>query len=233
MTTENINSWQAVQAEVLRRIHVRIWKPGDMIPNEADLAQQLGCARATVNRALRNLSDEGLLERRRKAGTRVALHPVRKATLSIPLIRLEIEERNQSYGYLCLSSERADIPPIIHARMQSAKTDGYLQIKSLHLADGQPFMFEDRWINLSTAPDAANFDFASLSANEWLLTHAPYTRGEISFSAQNANAEVAKNLGVDTATAVFSIERATWDGTRSVTHVRQCFHAGYSMKTSL
>ena len=69
MTDPPFNSWQSVQEEVLARIHSRQWKPGDLIPNEADLAQEFGCARATVNRALQNLADEGLLDRRRKAGT--------------------------------------------------------------------------------------------------------------------------------------------------------------------
>ena len=67
MTDPPFNSWQSVQEEVLARIHSRQWKPGDLIPNEADLAQEFGCARATVNRALQNLADEGLLDRRRKA----------------------------------------------------------------------------------------------------------------------------------------------------------------------
>ncbi|MEP5090001.1 MAG: winged helix-turn-helix domain-containing protein, partial [Paracoccaceae bacterium] len=80
-----INSWHAVQEEVLRRIKNRSWKPGELIPNEADLAIEFGCARATVNRALRALAETGILDRRRKAGTRVALHPVRKVTLEIPI----------------------------------------------------------------------------------------------------------------------------------------------------
>lgn len=227
------NSWQTVQAEVLRRIHARIWAPGAMIPNEAELATELGCARATVNRALRNLSEEGLLERRRKAGTRVALHPVRKATLSIPLIRMEIEERRQEYSYICLSANREAAPAVIRGRLQSELGDTHLHIKSLHFADGAPFVFEDRWINLKTVPDAAAFDFSSLSANEWLLANAPYTRGEISFAAYESDEEVAENLGVRNGIAVFGIERTTWDHDCSVTFVRQCFQPGYTLSTKI
>lgn len=233
MNVINKNSWQSIQAEVLRRIHARIWKPGDMIPNESDLARELGCARATVNRALRNLSDEGLLERRRKAGTRVALHPVRKATLNIPLIRQEIEERNQKYGYVCLKANRETAPALVRGRMLTDEGDNFLHIKSLHLADGKAFVFEDRWINLNTVPDAAECDFSILSANEWLLTHTPYTRGEIEFGAYNSNTEVAKVLGIEKDMAVFTIDRTTWDHNRAVTYVRQCFQHGYTMQTKL
>ena len=67
-------------AELECRIYTREWEPGQSIPNEADLAIELGCARFTVNRALRTLAEVGLIDLRRRGGTRVALHPVRKAT---------------------------------------------------------------------------------------------------------------------------------------------------------
>lgn len=60
---------QAIAAEVRRRILDREWRQGDRIPDEADLAVEFGAARATVNKALQVLADEGLLDRRRRAGT--------------------------------------------------------------------------------------------------------------------------------------------------------------------
>ena len=120
MSDLSFRNWQSVQDEVLRRINSRLWKPGDLIPNEADLATEFGCARATVNRALQNLADSGLLDRRRKAGTRVALHPVRKATLDIPVIRREIEGKGHAYLYSLISSETVIPPQGIVGRMQLA-----------------------------------------------------------------------------------------------------------------
>ena len=111
-----------MQAEVLRRINAREWKPGDFIPNEAELSVEFGCARATVNRALRNLAESGLLDRRRKAGTRVALHPVRKATLDIPVIRYEIEGKGQTYRHSVLLQERLAPPSGIRALMPEGGT---------------------------------------------------------------------------------------------------------------
>ena len=95
MNNPSFRNWQSVQEEGLRRIHARVWKPGDLIPNEVDLALEFGCARTTVNRALRSLAESGLLDRRRKAGTRVAAQPVAKATLDITVIRMEVEGRGQ------------------------------------------------------------------------------------------------------------------------------------------
>ena len=61
-------TWQSIRAEALRRIRAGLWPPGARIPDEAELAAEFGCARATVNRALRDLAEAGLLERKRKGG---------------------------------------------------------------------------------------------------------------------------------------------------------------------
>ncbi|MFK7938477.1 MAG: GntR family transcriptional regulator [Roseovarius sp.] len=233
MGTGDLNNWQAVQAEVLRRIHARIWAPGDLIPGEQALAQEFGCARATVNRALQSLSDAGLLERRRKAGTRVALHPVRKATLDIPVIRREIEDLGHAYSYKVLSCE-ADKPNASLAQMMQLKAqDELIRITSVQFADDVPFVYEDRWLNLTTVPAAAAADFHMVSANEWLVSNAPFSHGDISFSAVNAGPDVAKHLAVSQNTAIFVIDRMTWDVDRSITAVRQYFQAGYRMQTRL
>ena len=47
-------------------------KPGDKLPNEVELARQLGVSRATLREALRDLTVQGVLEVRRGKGTFVS-----------------------------------------------------------------------------------------------------------------------------------------------------------------
>ena len=47
-------------------------KPGDKLPNEVELARQLGVSRATLREALRDLTVQGILEVRRGKGTFVS-----------------------------------------------------------------------------------------------------------------------------------------------------------------
>lgn len=204
-----------------------------MIPNEQALAEEFGCARATVNRALQSLSEAGLLERRRKAGTRVALHPVRKATLDIPVLRYEIEGQGAVYGYTAVQIAEHAPPEEVRSAMQAGAGHRFLHVKSVQTADGAPFVFEDRWINLTTVPEAAQTDFEAISANEWLVRHARFTHGQISFAAVNADAEVAAHLALSQGAAIFVISRITWDGGQAITHVQQFFHEGYRMQTEL
>ena len=192
------NSWQAVRAEVLRRIRAREWPPGEPIPHEADLALELGCARATVNRALREVAESGLIERRRRAGSRVALHPVRKATLDIPVIRVEIESRGEAYDFSLITREETTPPPSIRARFK-APDARLLHVTGLHLADGQPHALEDRWIDAQAVPDTLTTDFTRISPNEWLVLSVPFEGGDIAFSATTASADPAAGHGAATA----------------------------------
>ena len=233
MTGSTRTNWRDVMAEVERRIYTREWQPGQSIPNEADLAIELGCARVTVNRALRTLAEIGLLDRRRKAGTLVALHPVSKATLSIPLIRNEIEASGKSYGYHLLSQKAKPAPARV-TKQFALKADAPLRhVIALHMADSTPYVLESRWINSSVMPHLADVSFTKLSANEWLLRNTPFTHGDIVFGAKNASQFEAVHLATKPDTALFVISRTTWDYNTAVTMVDLVFHAGHRKHTQL
>ena len=233
MRALEINNWQDVQSEVLNRINSRIWKPGDLIPNEADLAIEFGCARATVNRALRSVAQAGLLDRRRKAGTRVATNPVRKAILSIPIIRQEIEDRNQTYSYALISRNLREPSISLRAQMKLNANSKCLHVVALYLADGRPYVCEDRWVNTVAVPELLKVDLSAENANEWLVQNAPFTRGDFAFSARSADAEVAGLLDAKICDALFEIQRTTWNEVTAITTVTLTYHLGYRMQTRI
>ena len=226
------HGWETIRADVLRRIQAREWGPGATIPTEQALAQEFGCARATVSRALQDLAAIGVLERRRKSGTRVAQTPVRRATLDIPLIRQEVEGRGQSYAYR-LQRDAVETPPIpvsLHLRLSPEAL--LRRVICLHFADGQPFLYEDRWLN----PDVLGAqcpDFSVQSANAWLVANVPYASGDISFSAAGAGAAEAAAFAVPLGTPLFVVDRTTWTAQAAITRVRLAYAPGYRMHTTL
>jgi GntR family transcriptional regulator, histidine utilization repressor len=223
-----VNGWEDIRAEVLRRIRTRVWPLGAAIPGEEDLALEFGCARATVNRALRDLADQGVLERRRKAGTRVAAIPVRKATLDIPVIRQQVEALGQVHDHRVLVQRMGTPPAAIAAEMGLPGPLTYLE--TLHLADGAPFVHESRWLNPAVLPPLP--DFAQVSANEWLVTSVTYATGEIAFAAEAAGPAEAQALGVTPGTALFVTERITRDAEGvAITRVRLAHAPGYRLRT--
>lgn len=225
-----MSGWETIRAEVLRRIRERSWPPGGLIPTEEELAVEFGVARATVNRALRELAEAGVLERKRKAGTRVAALPVRKATLDIPVIRQEVEARGQQHGFQVLTQGFMAPPLPIASRLGLRHDTPLLHLETLHLADGRPFVHELRWLNADLLPRPLP-DFTAVSANEWLVAHMSYTTGDIAFSAEGASPREAAVLGVAPATALFITERTTWTAEAPITFVRLAHGPGYRVQT--
>jgi len=226
-------TWQMIRDDVLARIRSRIWPPGELIPHEAELAAEYGCARSTVNRALREVAATGLIDRRRKAGTRVALNPLRRATLHIPVISQEVEARGARYDYSLISREHVSAPLSVRSRMGLPPQAKLLHVRALHLADGSPHAYEDRWINPQAVPEVMAVDFAHVSANAWLVQNVPYTRGELTLGAASADPDCAACLRCATDAAIFTMERITWIGDAPVTLVTQSHPPGYVITTAI
>lgn len=233
MTDLETRSWRSIHRELLRRINEREWPPGSLVPNEADLAAEFNCARTTVNRAMRELADAGLIDRKRRAGTRVALHPISRVVLDIPIIRLEVEQRNAVWRHGLLDQEIRPAPARITSRLGLDRDTAMLHVAGVHFADNHPFLHEDRWINLAAVPEVETVDFADVSANEWLVRNAPYTSGDIAFSAMNADAALAELLEAPLGAALFVVDRITWNKQVPVTAVRLSYAPGYRMNTQI
>lgn len=224
--------WEDLRAAMGERIRAREWAPGGLIPNEAQLAADYGVARATVNRALQSLAEDGVIERKKRAGTRVAALPARRARLEIPVIRLEVEASGARYGFRVLSDavEGAD-----HGLLGQPQGAALRHITTLHLSDGQPQAYEDRWLNMAALPEPLReqTDFGGLSVNEWLVANVPFLGGELAFLAAAAGKVEAEALGLPAGTALLVTERVTYGPEGGITFVRLWHRPGYRVETKL
>ena len=218
-------SYRDIKTEIVARIRRGDWPVDGLIPGEADIATELGCARATVNRALRELADEGVVERKRKAGTRVVAGQIRPARIEIPLVRNRIEDTGARYTYRLVDRRIAQADARLAEKLHVAKGSDVLAILCLHLADGVPHQLEERWINPTAVPAALDETFEAISPNEWLVREKPLTDAEHVISAVNATSEEARLLAVSVHDALFVVERRTWLGDQTITYVRQ-IHVG-------
>lgn len=233
MTSVDTKSWEGVKLELLRRIQSRIWAPGTIIPPETQLAEEFKCSRTTVNRAMRELSTAGLIERKRKAGTQVLATPVRKATFSIPITRLEIQGRGHSYRFVQLEFSVQEAAGLVASRLGVPPKSGVLHARTLHFADNVPFLYEDRWINPRAVPKNIQARLGDMSLNEWLVRNVPYSEGDIAFSAANSTALEAEHLGVSPGTAVLVVDRTTRNAAGVITVVRLVYAPGYRLHTDI
>ena len=66
--------YQQVHDVLTERLVNGYWKSGEILPSEFGLAEELGVSQGTVRKALNQMVDEKLLERRQGKGTYVAEH---------------------------------------------------------------------------------------------------------------------------------------------------------------
>lgn len=225
-------TWQTVQEEVLSRIQSNEWPAGQLIPTETALAAEFGCARATVNRALQDLANCGVLERRRKVGTRVAQHPNVQAVRY--LLRREIEGLGRSYGYHILGYHEGPAPTEIAQAMLLRNDESLLRTRASFTADDQPYCCEERWINGFAAPDLTREAIARVSPCEWLLGHVPVNRASISMGAAIAGTGFVTNaLELDPAEPVLVVERLDWLSNMPVSLSRRYFPNGHRYQAEL
>jgi len=212
--------YKDIQAVLLERITQGTWALGASIPHEAELAAEFDCTRPTISRALRELVETGLVERRRRAGSRVAQRVARDVVLQIPIVREEVTARGKKYSYRLVFRKNTLPPREICSAFGRSGARKALHILALHFENGEPYQLEDRWINLATIPQAANEGFSEISPNEWLVNTIPYTRAEHVLRAGAATRMEARHLTIPTLSPVFIIERSTWLKDQVVTSVR-------------
>lgn len=226
-------SYRDIKQVVLDRIQNRIWAPDSLLPSETDLAEEFSSTRTTVNRALRELAEEGFLERKRKAGTRVLNAPIRKAQFVIPLVRDEVAETGSAYRYSLVERNAMPAPAWLSARLRIPQGQKVLHLRCMHYADTAPFQYEVRWIVPESIPEVLDADFSQSGPNDWLVQKVPFTNLELSFLATKADQTVAEFLDAQAGDPVFTAERITWLRGKPVTLAKLYFAPGYKMTTHL
>ena len=219
-SAEKPTLYRQIRLDIERRILSGQWPPGHRIPFEHELMESYGCSRMTVNKALSELAQLDLIERRRRAGTFVCRPKFLSAVLKIPDIRAEIGALGRSYGYELIRCARRVANSADRERLGVRKAGKVVAIACRHSADNVPFAIEDRLIDLDAVPEAAAADFAVEPPGSWLLHHVPWTEAEHSISAVAADRRAADALDIPLGAPCLVIERHTWRLTRPLTAVR-------------
>jgi GntR family histidine utilization transcriptional repressor len=214
-----------VKGALRERIAKGGWEPGMKLPSERELVLEFGCARMTVHRALSDLEDEGLIERRRGSGSYVAeLHPISNL-LQVRDIADEIRERGHAHSTrVCsLTREKADIR--IAAAMRLPRGASVYRVQLVHLENGVPIQLEDRHVNPALAPDLMTRDFTVVTPSFVLFEHAPLTEAEQVVEAVLATAEQAALLDVAESSALLMVSRRTVSQ-GAVASIARLYHPG-------
>lgn len=199
------------------RIAASEWQVEEALPSENVLARETGLSVGTVRRAIQQLVDEGLLERRQGSGTFL-----RKPAFEANLFRFfalhdRVEARTIPVSRLILRARK--IAPAAVAGILG--TEACIRIDRLRLLGNDPVLFEEIWLpeakfsGIETEPES---EIGPLLYPFYLERYGIFIASadeEVSFAS--AAKSVASRLGLEEGDPVAVIERTafTVDGSPS------------------
>jgi GntR family histidine utilization transcriptional repressor len=197
-----------------------LWSPGAKMPSESDLIERFGVARMTVNRALKELVTEGLVERRQGSGTFAAeLHRVSSA-LTIRDLHEEIlgrGHRHRAKVHL-LAREKADAT--IAEALGLARGAPVFHSLIVHFENEVAIQCEDRFVNPVVVPDYLAVDFEKVTPTKYLFDVAPLWKADYAVEAALPTPSEARLLGIARRDPCLVVTRRTHNRSTVITCAR-------------
>ena len=196
------------------------WAPGALMPSEAELVAQFGVSRMTANRALRELQNEGLVDRVQGVGTFAAqLHRV-SSTLTLRDLHGEIADRGHRHHAEVHLAREERASGALAERLGLSDGGRVFHTLIVHHENGVPLQCEDRYVNPACAPNYLGVDFTKTTPTHYLLEVAPLWEAQYSIEASAPTADEARLLCIGAAEACLVLVRRTVSRGMPVTVVR-------------
>jgi GntR family histidine utilization transcriptional repressor len=176
----------------------------------------------TANRALRELHDEGYVERIAGRGTYVSDFRSQSHLVAVQNIADEIAARGHTHACTVLRQSRqrarGDVAKALHVEQGTP----VFHLLLVHAENGTPVQIEDRHVLASFAPECLEQDFSAMTPSAYLTSIAPLQEAEQVVRASMPNPAVRKSLDMDEGEPTLVVVRRTWSNGHPVTFGR--FH---------
>ena len=128
--------YKQVEDHVTQLIVEQRWKPGEMLPNEFQLAEEFGVSQGTVRKALNSLTDNKVLTRRQGVGTFVSEHTGQHGLYRFfPLVKDGAKPQLPKAELVSIGVEKADKQARQALTLET--NDKVVVLKRLRLQDGE------------------------------------------------------------------------------------------------
>jgi GntR family transcriptional regulator len=156
--TSNIPAYRQIQDSVIKRIESGELKSGDAVDSERNLARVHGVSLMTARHALVALEREGLVERRRGAGTFVA--PPKIHFNKLMSFTEQLAGRGLTATSKIIACKQVSDEPEIAARLSLSSSSRLIKIERLRYGANEPFALETCYLS---ADEFKGLDQASLA----------------------------------------------------------------------
>ncbi len=200
-------------------------RPRDRVPSENELVDATGVSRMTANRALRELDNEGSVERVAGVGTFVADFKAVSHVLEVRNIADEIERRGHTHTATVLVQEKAAAAPKTAAALQIESGVEVFHLVLVHYENALPIQLEHRFVLQDFAADCLEQDFIAITPSAYLTAISPLQEAEQVVRAVMPEDDIRHSLGMGGEEPCLVVSRRTWAHGRPVSFAR-LYHPG-------
>ncbi len=202
--------YERIKSHILGKIESGAWRVSQRIPSENELVRLLGASRMTVNRALRELTEAGYLDRLQGVGTFVATHRAHTHPLQIRNMADEIRRRGHDHSARVIAHDSVAASDELAESFNLRVGTGLFHSLIVHLDNGLPIQLEDRFVNPAIAPGYLDWNFQFDTPHAYLILVAPLQDVEHVVQAVAPDADTQRLLEMPAGEPCLVVRRRTW-----------------------
>jgi GntR family histidine utilization transcriptional repressor len=215
--------YQQIKNTIQHKIRNGDWSAGKKLPSENELVDALGVSRMTIHRALRELTQAGLINRVHGVGSFVADIPRHASLIELKDIAIEIEKSGKRHSSEVLSLASVVANTEISIQMQVPVGRSLYHLNAIHSQDNIPIQLESRYVNPDLMPDFLNQDFNRITATSYLLKQFRPDEMEHIVRAVMPDVRARKTLLIERSEPCLQLSRRTWKKDQVVTYVTMTY----------
>jgi len=202
--------YRQVKQVLMQRLATHHWKPGDLLPSEPCLAEELGVSPGTVRKALDEMTAQNLVVRRQGKGTYVTTHSPHRALFHFFHIERDDGARELPDSTV-LSIRQAAGNRNERKNLALPSSGKVIRIKRVRAFDGIPAIFEEIVVSAKRFTGLDKYPADDLPNTIYRLYEEKFrvvvTRAEERIRAIAADRTDAKYLNIPAGSPVLEIDR--------------------------
>jgi GntR family transcriptional regulator len=200
-----------ISQALAERIAHGVWRPGGLLPNEIELARELGVSSGTVRKALDKLEADHIVERRQGRGTFVLDHDSDKLAFRFSRLMDEGGNRAGDRHSILLSQEFGRATSLERARLELDGPGEVLRTVRLRKHNDRPCMHETACLPIDRFGIRNGDVVGDYQIVPFAQTHGVHlARGIEKVGAAPASLDIAKLMGVQPGKMLLELDRVIY-----------------------
>ena len=219
--------YKQIKSLLLKQLDAGVWKAGEVLPSEMELAERMAVSQGTVRKAVDELVAEHLLLRRQGKGTYVATHSAAGVQYRFLRLRPDVGERQPATSAV-LSCKLVVAPAMVAQALALEPKGKALQVERTLGFGGKTVVFETIYLQPSLFAGLTAERMSNYTGPMYALFEAEFgvsmTRAHEQVRAVAATPKLAAALGLSEGAPLLQATRSSFSYNQKIVELRLAWY---------